>query len=156
LPPCSATIIEPATAIDRHRRPDADFPARPEYPLQNGDAMRIRQVLADMRNCNALMEDEDALREAAIAAAFAAGATVIGEHTQRYVPHGVTFVLFLAESHIMLTTWPEYRLVMADILLCNPEMSEDAAIDEIARRVCPDGVVERSYVTRHIEPLGTA
>lgn len=143
-------------AIDRHRRPDADFPARPEYPLQNGDAMRIRQVLADMRNCNALMEDEDALREAAIAAAIAAGATVIGEHTQRYVPHGVTFVLFLAESHIMLTTWPEYRLVMADILLCNPEMSEDAAIDEIARRVCPDGVVERSYVTRHIEPLGTA
>ena len=117
--------------------------------------MRIRQVLADMRNCNALMEDETALREAAVAAATAAGATVIGEHAQRYVPHGVTFVLFLAESHIMLTTWPEYRLVMADILLCNPDMSEGAAIDEIARRICPDGVVERSYVTRHIESLGT-
>ena len=92
---------------------------------------------------------------ALLRAAEAAGATVIGEHAQRYVPHGVTFVLFLAESHIMLTTWPEYRLVMADILLCNAEMSEDAAIDEIARRICPDGVVERSYVTRHIESLGT-
>ena len=115
--------------------------------------MRIRQVLADMRDCDSVIEDEDALREAAIAGARAAGATIIGDHAQRYVPHGITFVVFLAESHIMLTTWPEYRMVLADVLLCNPEMSEDATIDEIARRLCPNGVVERGYVTRHIEPL---
>lgn len=106
-----------------------------------------------MRNCGSLIGDETALRDAAIAAAEAAGATVIGEHAQRYVPHGITLVIFLAESHIMLTTWPEYRMVLVDILLCNPDMSEDAAVDEVARRLCPDGVVERSYVTRHIEPL---
>lgn len=106
-----------------------------------------------MRNCGSLIGDETALRDTAIAAAEAAGATVIGEHAQRYVPHGITLVIFLAESHIMLTTWPEYRMVLVDILLCNPDMSEDAAVDEVARRLCPDGVVERSYVTRHIEPL---
>ncbi|WP_102961370.1 S-adenosylmethionine decarboxylase family protein [Mangrovicella endophytica] len=115
--------------------------------------MRIRQVLADMRNCDLVIEDETALRDAAIAGAKAGGSTVIGEYAQRYVPHGITLVVFLAESHIMLTTWPEYRMVLADVLLCNPEMSEDATIDEIARRLCPNGVVERSYVTRHIEPL---
>lgn len=115
--------------------------------------MRIRQVLADMRNCDAVIEDEVRLLEAAIAAAKSVGATIIGEHAQRYVPHGITLILFLAESHIMLTTWPEYRMVLADILLCNPEMDENKAIDEIARRLCPNGVVERSFVTRHIEPL---
>ncbi|WP_152045851.1 S-adenosylmethionine decarboxylase family protein [Aureimonas psammosilenae] len=115
--------------------------------------MRIRQVLADMRNCENVIEDEVKLLEAGIAAAKSVGATIIGEHAQRYVPHGVTLILFLAESHIMLTTWPEYRMVLADILLCNPEMDENRAIDEIARRLCPNGVVERSYVTRHIEPL---
>ncbi|GGD86859.1 hypothetical protein GCM10011390_01860 [Aureimonas endophytica] len=115
--------------------------------------MRIRQVLADMRNCESLIDDEVKLLEAAIAAAKSVGATVIGEHAQRYVPHGVTLVLFLAESHIMLTTWPEYRMVLADILLCSPDMDENRAIDEIAARLCPNGVVERSYVTRQIEPL---
>lgn len=115
--------------------------------------MRIRQVLADMRNCDPLIEDEVRLLEAAIAAAKAVGATIIGEHAQRYVPHGITLILFLAESHIMLTTWPEYRMVLADILLCNSEMDVDRAIDEIARRLCPAGVVERSSVLRHIEPL---
>ncbi|MBC8129951.1 MAG: S-adenosylmethionine decarboxylase [Rhizobiaceae bacterium] len=118
--------------------------------------MKIRQVLADMRNCDAIIEDETALRDAAIGAAKAAGATIIGEHAQRYVPHGITLVVFLAESHVMLTTWPEYRMVLVDILLCNPDMSEDAAVDEVARRLCPNGVVERSYVTRHIEPLDAA
>lgn len=115
--------------------------------------MRIRQVLADMRDCSAAIEDELALRDAALAGAKAGGATIIGEHAQRYVPHGITLVVFLAESHIMLTTWPEYKMVLVDVLLCNPDMSEDATIDEIARHLCPDGLVERSYVTRQIEPL---
>jgi S-adenosylmethionine decarboxylase len=117
--------------------------------------MKIRQVLADMRNCGPQIEDEVVLRDAALAAATAAGATIIGEHAQRYVPHGITLVVFLAESHIMLTTWPEYRMVLVDILLCNPDMSEDAAVDEVARWLCPDGLVERSYVTRSIESLET-
>lgn len=106
-----------------------------------------------MRDCDVAIEDDVKLLEAGISAAKAVGATIIGEHAQRYVPHGITLILFLAESHIMLTTWPEYRMVLADILLCNPQMDENRAIDEIARRLCPDGVVERSYVTRHIEPL---
>ncbi len=118
--------------------------------------MRIRQVLADMRNCGTAIEDEVRLLEAGIAAAKSVGATIIGEHAQRYVPHGITLILFLAESHIMLTTWPEHRMVLADILLCNPDMDEDRAVEELARRLCPDGLVERSYVTRHIEPLPAA
>ena len=115
--------------------------------------MRIRQVVADMRDCSSAIEDEALLRDAALAGARAGGATVIGEHAQRYVPHGLTLVVFLAESHIMLTTWPEVRMVLVDVLLCNPEMDEDAVVDEIGRLLCPDGLVEKIYVTRNIEPL---
>ena len=106
-----------------------------------------------MRNCDEAIGDDVRLLEAGIAAAKSVGATIIGEHAQRYVPHGITLILFLAESHIMLTTWPEYRMVLADILLCNPEMDEERAIGEIAAHLCPNGVVERSFVTRHIESL---
>ena len=48
------------------------------------------------------------------------GATVVGESTVRYVPHGLTIAVFLAESHIVLTTWPEHRL----LLIARPSLME--------------------------------
>jgi S-adenosylmethionine decarboxylase len=87
---------------------------------------------------------------AAMAAASAVGATVVGESTVRYVPHGLTIAVFLAESHIVLTTWPEHRLLLIDTLLCNPDMDADVAIDAIVQRLCPKGEVVRSRVPRRI------
>ena len=69
--------------------------------------MLMTQVLADCYGCEASIEDADALMAAAMAAAEAVGATVVGESTVRYVPHGLTIAVFLAESHIVLTTWPD-------------------------------------------------
>ena len=71
--------------------------------------MLMIQVLADAYRCEAAIEDAEALMAAAIAGAAAVGATVVGESTVRYVPHGLTIAVFLAESHIVLTTWPEHR-----------------------------------------------
>ena len=79
--------------------------------------MLMTQVLADAYRCEAGIEDADALMAAAIAGAAAVGATVVGESTVRYVPHGLTIAVFLAESHIVLTTWPEHRLLLIDTLL---------------------------------------
>jgi hypothetical protein len=79
--------------------------------------MLMTQVLADCYGCEASIEDADALMAAAMAAASAVGATVVGESTVRYVPHGLTIAVFLAESHIVLTTWPEHRLLLIDTLL---------------------------------------
>jgi S-adenosylmethionine decarboxylase len=112
--------------------------------------MLMTQVLADAYHCEASIEDGEALMAAALAAAAAVGATVIGETTIRYVPHGLTVAVFLAESHLVLTTWPEHRLLLIDTLLCNPDMDPDIAIDEIVRRLCPAGEVVRSRVPRRI------
>ena len=101
--------------------------------------MLMTQVLADAYRCEAGIEDADALMAAAIAGAAAVGATVVGESTVRYVPHGLTIAVFLAESHIVLTTWPEHRLLDADI-----------AVDEIVRRLCPAGEVVRQRIPRRI------
>jgi len=112
--------------------------------------MLMTQVLADCYACEASIEDAEALMAAAIAGAAAVGATVVGESTVRYVPHGLTIAVFLAESHIVLTTWPEHRLLLIDTLLCNPDMDADVTIDEIVRRLCPAGEVVRSRVPRRI------
>jgi S-adenosylmethionine decarboxylase len=112
--------------------------------------MLMMQVLADAYGCEADIEDADALMAAAMAAAEAVGATVVGESTVRYVPHGLTIAVFLAESHIVLTTWPEHRLLLIDTLLCNPDMNPDVAIDAIVQRLCPSGEVVRQRVPRRI------
>ncbi|MEQ8966813.1 MAG: S-adenosylmethionine decarboxylase [Azospirillaceae bacterium] len=117
--------------------------------------MIIRQGFAELRGCGAAISDEAALRDAAVAAARSAGATVIGDHAQRYAEHGLTLVIFLAQSHVMLSTWPEYDLILADVLLCDDTMSVDGAIDALAARLCPDGTVVRSSVERRIGPAET-
>src|SRR6476659_8043248 len=101
--------------------------------------MLMTQALSGCYACEASIEDADALTAAAAAAAAAGGATVVGESTVRYLPHGLTIAVFLAESHIVLTTWPEHRLLLIDTLLCNADMDADIAVDEIVRRLCPAG-----------------
>jgi len=110
----------------------------------------MTQVMADAYGCNLLIEDADALLAAGQEAVAAVGATVIGETTVRYVPHGLTIGLFLAESHLVLSTWPEHQLLCIDTLLCNPEMSGDEVVDHLVARLCPDGEVVRHRIQRNL------
>jgi S-adenosylmethionine decarboxylase len=101
--------------------------------------MIIPQVLAEFYHCSPEIQSEAALMQAAEAAASRVGATVVGRSSVTYQPHGLTVAVFLAESHIVLTTWPEYDLLLLDSLLCNPEMSGHDVADEIRQRLCPQG-----------------
>jgi S-adenosylmethionine decarboxylase len=112
--------------------------------------MFMTHVLAELYDCLPAIEDEAALAAAAREAAELVGATVIGSYEVRYVPHGLTVAVFLAESHIVLTTWPEFRLTLVDILLCNLEMDHRRATAEIKRRLCPDGRIVVHDVPRKI------
>jgi S-adenosylmethionine decarboxylase len=112
--------------------------------------MLMTHALAELYDCLPLIEDEAALVAAARAAVQSVGATIIGSYEVRYVPHGLTIALFLAESHIVLTTWPEYRLLLLDVLLCNPEMDFNRVLDEVKRSVCPDGEMSVHHVQRKI------
>ena len=52
---------------------------------------------------------------------------------------GLTIAIFLGESHIVLTTWPEYHLLLVDILLCNPDMDPREVAEQIKAQICPLG-----------------
>ncbi len=101
--------------------------------------MLITQVIAELYGCSPRIESGDAVIKAAKQAAQAVGAHIIGESSVEYVPHGLTAAIFLAESHIVLTTWPEHRLLLIDLLLCNPQQSHEQAISVIKDALCPDG-----------------
>ena len=79
--------------------------------------MLMTHILAEIYQCPDVIHDGIALAEAAKTAAQSVGATIVGEYEVRYVPHGLTIAIFLGEFHIVLTTWPEFRLLLVDILL---------------------------------------
>jgi S-adenosylmethionine decarboxylase len=112
--------------------------------------MLITHVLAELYDCGGMIEDPVALATAAKAAARSAGATVVGEYEVRYVPHGLTVAVFLAESHIVLTTWPEYRLTLLDVLLCNATMDYELVVASIKDEICPDGQIVTHAVPRNV------
>jgi len=58
-------------------------------------------------------------------AAKEAGATVVKTVLHQFNPQGLSGVVVIAESHIAIHTWPEYRYAALDIFTCGlPEIAE--------------------------------
>jgi S-adenosylmethionine decarboxylase len=111
--------------------------------------MTIRQLVIDATGCSGPLADAAAITAAMRGGAMKVGAQIREESCATYVPHGVTAVLILAESHVLVSTWPEHGLALVDVLLCNDRMDphevwatiaavlrpSDARIREIERRI---------------------
>ncbi|MGH3564860.1 MAG: S-adenosylmethionine decarboxylase [Pseudonocardia sp.] len=59
------------------------------------------------------------------------GCTVLGELPVLFQPHGATFVLVLAESHLIVSTWPERQLAHVDLFTCRADTDPESAIAPI-------------------------
>lgn len=110
--------------------------------------MTIRQLMVDAYGCTGPLNDATALLDTLRAAAAEVGATEFGNTTARFVPHGVTAVLILAESHLLVSTWPEHRLALVDILLCNPGMDPERAWAVIRAVLDPERLEVRGIERR--------
>jgi len=87
--------------------------------------------------CTGDLNDPEMLSQVLHAAAHKVGATVLTEAKAAFQPHGVTVVLVLAESHIILATWPEHNYAMLDLLLCNDAMEPEVAAATVAEVLKP-------------------
>ncbi|MGH3549724.1 MAG: S-adenosylmethionine decarboxylase family protein, partial [Pseudonocardiaceae bacterium] len=59
------------------------------------------------------------------------GATVLGELPVLFQPHGITCVLVLAESHLIVSTWPEHQLAHIDLFTCRADTDPELALEPI-------------------------
>jgi S-adenosylmethionine decarboxylase proenzyme len=82
-----------------------------------------------------LLDDAHALEQLLLQAARAANATVIQSVFHHFSPYGVSGVVVIAESHLTIHTWPEYRYAAIDIFTCGPKMDLEAAVEVIAARL---------------------
>jgi S-adenosylmethionine decarboxylase len=86
-----------------------------------------RHLLAEYWGCPAAaLDDAPGLRVLLRAAAEAAGARVVAEVFQPFLPQGVSGVLVIEESHLSIHTWPERGYAAVDFYTCGDCRPEQA------------------------------
>ncbi|OGG48201.1 MAG: S-adenosylmethionine decarboxylase proenzyme [Candidatus Handelsmanbacteria bacterium RIFCSPLOWO2_12_FULL_64_10] len=93
-------------------------------------------------NLNSKEVVERALR--AIVAAI--GVTLLDLRVYPFEPMGVTGVAIVAESHIMIHTWPEHGYAAIDVFTCGRERDLQAAIDTVREHFTPERIQAMNMV----------
>jgi S-adenosylmethionine decarboxylase len=69
----------------------------------------------------------EAVKGALIEAAKRAQATIVDVVFHEFNPFGVSGVVVIAESHLSIHTWPEYRYAAVDIFSCGDTLQPEVA-----------------------------
>ncbi len=78
-----------------------------------------RHILAEFFNCDAnILNDAQMIEAYMKRAAIECGATIVSSTFHTFNPHGVSGVVVIAESHLAIHTWPEYKYAAIDIFTC--------------------------------------
>src|SRR5690625_8008884 len=84
-----------------------------------------RQILVEFYDCDqSKLNDVKFIETALLEAAVAARATIISHSFHKFSPHGVSGIVVIAESHIAIHTWPEYRYAAVDIFTCGESIDD--------------------------------
>ena len=82
-----------------------------------------KHVIVEMYDCRpGILNDLEGIRKAMLDAADIAGATIVGEIFHHFSPHGVSGAVVIAESHLSIHTWPEYRYAALDLFTCGEKV----------------------------------
>ncbi len=93
-----------------------------------------RQILVEFYNCNKeILTDHKAIETHMINACRLANATVVNYTFHQFTPHGVSGVVIIAESHVAIHTWPEYRYAAVDIFTCGSSISPWSIFDTLKK-----------------------
>ncbi len=104
---------------------------------KGGTALRAlgKHLLVELHGCHPeTLKKVDVVREILTSAAKACKATIVDVAFHEFTPHGVSGVVVIAESHISIHTWPEYRYAAVDIFTCGDTLMPEEAAEFIAAR----------------------
>jgi S-adenosylmethionine decarboxylase len=91
-----------------------------------------RHLLIELYACDrGRLDDLAGLERALKEAARQSGATIVESVFHRFMPHGVSGVVVVAESHLAIHTWPEYGYAAVDFFTCGAEIDYWRARDFI-------------------------
>ena len=96
-----------------------------------------RHLLVELFDCDPdVINDLEAVKGALIEAAKRAQATIVDVVFHEFNPFGISGVVVIAESHLSIHTWPEYRYAAVDIFSCGealqPEVAASYLVEQFA------------------------
>ena len=87
-----------------------------------------RHLLLELFDCDSdAINNVEAVKNALVEAAKRAHATIVDVVFHEFNPFGVSGVVVIAESHLSIHTWPEYRYAAVDIFSCGDVLQPDVA-----------------------------
>ena len=91
-----------------------------------------RHLLLELFDCDAdTINSLEAVKTAMVEAANAAQATIVDVVFHEFNPFGISGVVVIAESHLAIHTWPEYRYAAVDVFSCGDVLQPQAAADHL-------------------------
>jgi len=95
-----------------------------------------KHLLLELKDCDAeLLNNMEYLREALSSVASSIGATVIKDSFYQFSPQGISGVVIIAESHISVHTWPEFRYAAVDVFTCGEVIQPVRAVKPMAEKL---------------------
>lgn len=96
-----------------------------------------RHLLLELFDCDPdAITNLEAVKSALVEAAKRAQATIVDVVFHEFNPFGISGVVVIAESHLSIHTWPEYRYAAVDIFSCgdvlNPEVAANYLVEQFA------------------------
>jgi S-adenosylmethionine decarboxylase proenzyme len=95
-----------------------------------------KHILAEYFECECpYLDSEPVIREVMLEAASRSGSTIVGDIFHHFSPQGVTGVVVIAESHLAIHTWPEFRYASVDIFTCGTHLDPWAGFEYLKEKL---------------------
>jgi S-adenosylmethionine decarboxylase len=87
-----------------------------------------RHLLLELHDCSSeILNNLESVKTVLVEAAKRAEATIIDVVFHEFNPFGISGVVVIAESHLSIHTWPEYRYAAVDIFSCGDTLKPGEA-----------------------------
>lgn len=95
-----------------------------------------RHLLLELFDCDAqAINSLETVKGALVEAAKRAQATIVDVIFHEFNPFGISGVVVIAESHLSIHTWPEYRYAAVDIFSCGETLRPDVAASYLVEQL---------------------
>jgi S-adenosylmethionine decarboxylase len=94
-----------------------------------------RHLLLELFDCDAeAINSLEVVKMSMVEAARRAQATIVDALFHEFNPFGISGVVVIAESHLAIHTWPEYRYAAVDVFSCGHVLQPQVAADYLVEQ----------------------
>ena len=94
-----------------------------------------RHLLLELFDCDSeSINNLEAVKSSLIEAAKRAQATIVDVVFHEFNPFGISGVVVIAESHLSIHTWPEYRYAAVDVFSCGEVLQPEVAVNYLVEQ----------------------